>query len=197
MKILLLGAHLDDSELGCGGSIHKAIQQGHEVSVRILTDWNLPEAVLNAMNASNILGVKDFGVSDFPMREFYSVRSKILDYLLFLRNTINPDLVYTHSTGHNHQDHEVVSQESIRIFKHSSILGYNLPWNNIKSTTHQCFNEISQDNLEAKIQAIQCYTTEAHRTYMSPEYHKALAIIEGQKIGVKYAESFEVIRWKM
>lgn len=197
MKILVLASHCDDQELGCGASIHKSIKLGHEVFTRIFTHWNLEETKRHAEQASGILGVNDLKVLNYPIRNFDTVRAQILDYLHFLRSEIKPDLVYTHSTYDLHPDHSVISKEAIRIFKHSSILGYNLPWNNIKSTNHQVFNPLSEENIKAKCDAIKCYTTEQHRTYMSEEYQRAIAMVEGQKIGVKYAESFEVIRWIM
>lgn len=197
MKVLVLSPHTDDAELGLGGSIHKHVTKGDTVETIVFTDWNLPETKDQCIDAQFILGCHNVTVYDFVMGKFYEHRGKILQRLYEINQTQKPDFVYVPSGTDAHQDHQTIHQEAMRVFKHCSILGYNLPWNNITSTTHQCFNEISQENLEAKIKAIQCYTTESHRTYMSPEYHKSLAIIEGQKIGVQYAESFEVIRWKM
>lgn len=197
MKILVLASHCDDAELGCGGSIRKAIYEGHEVAVRIFTYWDIEETRQHAIEASNMLGVENIKVLSYPMRRFREVDGDILNFMHFLNREIKPDLVYTHSTAESHQDHQVISQESIRIFKHSSILGYNLPWNNIQETRQQVFNKLSEADIQAKCNAIKCYTTEAHRTYMSEEYQKAIAMVEGQKVGVKYAESFEVIRWIM
>lgn len=197
MRVLVLSPHTDDAELGLGGTIHKHTSKGDIVETYVFTDWNLPETKEQCIDAQFILGCHNVFFENYQMGKFHMDRSKILQRLYDIKRPQKYDLVYVPSSTDLHQDHEVISSESIRIFKHSSILGYNLPWNNIKSTQHQVFNEISDDDLQAKIAAIQCYKTEAHRTYMSRAYQTSLAIVEGQKIGVEYAESFEVIRWIM
>ena len=93
-----------------------------------------------------------------------------------------------------HQDHTTIANEGLRAFKKTSILGYELPWNNLTFTT-QSFISLSEENLAAKLKALDCYNSQKGRDYTSDEYIRSLAITRGIQIGIKYAETFEVIRW--
>ena len=93
-----------------------------------------------------------------------------------------------------HQDHTTIAQEGLRAFKKTSILGYELPWNNLNFST-QCFVKITELNLDRKLKALSCYESQKFRDYASEEYIRSLARTRGTQIGKKYAEVFEVIRW--
>ena len=70
-------------------------------------------------------------------------RADILEEIVKLRNKINPTLVLIPSPNDIHQDHQVIAAEGLRVFKKISVLGYELPWNNLNFTT-QCFNTINE-----------------------------------------------------
>jgi LmbE family N-acetylglucosaminyl deacetylase len=93
-----------------------------------------------------------------------------------------------------HQDHTTVAIEGLRAFKRTSILCYELPWNNLSFNT-QCFAHITADQLERKVNALTCYESQRHRVYLSPDFVRGLARTRGVQIGEQYAEAFEVQRW--
>ena len=121
-------------------------------------------------------------------------RSKILEEMVKMNSELSPDLVLLPSTNDTHQDHNVVSSEGFRAFKRTRILGYEAPWNNLTFVTN-CFVELEDRHLTAKISALECYKSQAHRDYSSESFVRSLAKVRGVQIGRPAAESFEMIRW--
>jgi LmbE family N-acetylglucosaminyl deacetylase len=146
--------------------------------------------------ALKILGVTDANIITFqyPVRHFTTHRQSILEDLIKLRSKINPDLVMLPNSHDIHQDHKVIHEEGIRAFKHTRIIGYELPWNNLE-VINNFHVEVKEQHLESKIQAIKSYKSQNFRTYSSREFFYGLATVRGLQINKKYAESFELIRW--
>lgn len=201
MKILCLSPHTDDSEFGAGGTIAKLIDKGHDIyyvafsacKQSVLKDF--PEDVLikEVQQATNQLGIKELRLFDYQVRTFDKYRQEILDKMIILRDEINPDYVFIPSKNDIHQDHSVIHNEAVRCFKHSSILAYEMPWNNLSFNT-TCFYSLTEGQLERKIKALFKYKSQYHRPYTNREFIESLARVRGVQAGVKYAETFEVIR---
>ncbi|CAN5668178.1 hypothetical protein BH10BAC5_BH10BAC5_14340 [soil metagenome] len=203
-KILVLAPHTDDGEFGCGGTIHKFVKMGREVFYAAFSTAeesvpsNLPRDILTTevTAATKVLGIKPdhLLLYKYRVRRFATERQEILEDLVKLNKDIKPDLVFMPSLNDLHQDHTTIANEGLRAFKKTSILGYELPWNNLTFTT-QSFISLSEENLVAKLNALDCYNSQKGRDYTSGEYIRSLAITRGIQIGIKYAETFEVIRW--
>jgi LmbE family N-acetylglucosaminyl deacetylase len=114
--------------------------------------------------------------------------------MIRLKNKLKPNLVFLPCSFDIHQDHKTIYEEGLRAFKYSSILGYEIPWNNLFFET-KSFVYLEQRHVDKKIDALKCYKSQANRSYANPEFIKSMAKARGTQIGVKYAESFEVIRW--
>lgn len=198
MKILVLAPHTDDAELGCGGVISK-MSVVHDVKVIAFSYAPLgPEYqsgnVADEFKASmEILNVVDAKVLDYSPRTFPQHRQKILDYLWTLRNDYMPDVVFVPMRGDIHQDHQVVTEEAIRAFKHNTIFGYEMPWNN-PTPSLNTFIHLSKANLLQKEKAIRQYKSQEGRVFFGDSYMSALARIRGGTAGTSYAEAFEAIR---
>lgn len=203
-RILVLAPHTDDGEFGCGASIAKHIENGDEVycvpfsSAEESLPPSFPKGILRKeiTSAMNILGVvkKNLILFKYKVRYLSYSRQEILEDLVKINKDISPELIYMPSLNDLHQDHITVANEGLRAFKKKSILGYELPWNNLNFTT-QCFNSINEDHLNKKLRALDCYNSQKGRLYVSKDFIRSLAITRGTQIGVKYAETFEVIRW--
>ncbi len=202
-RALVLAPHIDDVEFGCGGTISKLIEQGTEVMYIAFSDCkesiskDLPEDTLRSelINSIDAIGIerKNVKVLDFKVRYFYESRQKVLQELVDLRSEFKPDVIFTPSQADIHQDHKVITEECIRAFKHSTIFGYELPWNCL-SFSYDTLVSLDESNIIAKIKSINCYQSQAHRIYHSEEYIRAMAMTRGLKINVRYAEVFELIR---
>ena len=203
-KVLILAPHTDDGELGCGATVSKLIENGAEIyyaafSVcEISVPKGLPSNILEIelQKARKVLGIKkeNMFLYHYPVRTFPDHRQEILQDLIDIRNRINPDLVLMPNLHDIHQDHATIAQEGVRAFKNTTILGYEMLWNNL-SINNQVFIIVSEENVNKKIKAFGCYESQKFRNYANEEFIKSLAAMRGTQIGQKYAESFEVIRW--
>jgi LmbE family N-acetylglucosaminyl deacetylase len=203
-NILILAPHTDDGEFGCGGTISKYSENNVRVIYAAFSAAeqsvlpHLPTKILRkeVKSATAILGIRadDCLVFDFEVRKFPENRQNILDKMIELNKEYEPDLVFLPSTYDTHQDHLTIAQEGFRAFKKCSMLGYEVPWNNLTFKT-QCFIELTEVQLNKKIQSMYAYESQRHKNYASDEFIRSLAITRGVQIGKKYAETFEVIRW--
>jgi LmbE family N-acetylglucosaminyl deacetylase len=205
-RVLVLAPHIDDGELGCGGSISKFIEEGKEVyyaafsaAEKSVPAGYPPDTLKKELaRASEALGIPKSNVilHGYDVRNFSYHRQDILESLVKLRKDLQPTLVFMPSVNDLHQDHTVIAEEAMRAYKKDTILGYEMPWNNITFNT-VCFIPLEERHIEKKIAALRCYDTQKHRTYLSPEFVRSLAITRGTQIDRKFAEVFEVLRWIM
>lgn len=203
-NVLILAPHTDDGELACGATIAKLTEAGASVSyiafsiARESVPKHFPEDILKTelMKATNRLGIQKENVTilDYQVRRLSYFRQEILEDIIVVRKRIQPDLVLIPSLNDIHQDHSTVAQEGLRAFKNTTLLGYELIWNN-PTFNAQAFMRLDEIHVQKKIEALRQYESQAHRNYMGEEFVRAQLHTRGVQIGVKYAECFEVIRW--
>ena len=206
-QILVLAPHTDDAEFGCGGTVARFLEENKTIHYMVFSTaakslpTGLPEDTLEKeQNAAvRALGFSEadlerLRIFDFAVRTFPSRRQDILELLIVARNELNPDLVLLPSVHDIHQDHQTVAQEGLRAFKHTTVLGYELPWNNL-SFDNQAFVSLERRHIEAKAQALGCYASQRHRGYADPSHVWGWAQTRGISANRAYAEVFEVYRW--
>ncbi len=206
-RILVLGPHTDDGELGCGGLMAKRTRLGHEVFYAVFSHCarslskGQPSTILKdeVREAAGVLGLdpdKRLVLFDYDVRHFPQFRQNILEDLIALRADIAPDLVLCPSPNDVHQDHATISHEAIRAFKKQSILCYEEPWNNISFSTNS-FEFLEKEDLDTKLRALAAYKSQRHRPYFQEDVMRSLAVTRGAQIEGGFAEAFEVIRWML
>lgn len=204
-RVLVFAPHTDDGEIGCGGSIVKFLEIGKEVYyvafsiARTSAVQNgYPENILEieVKKAIKVLGIPESNLIlfDFPVRKFPEYRQDVLEEMVKLRKQIQPDLIFVPSLSDIHQDHQVVAQEGLRAFKRHSILGYEEPWNNVVFESRS-FVTLEKRHIEKKVEALKCYQSQRHRTYLSERAIWGMAELRGTQLEGGYAEAFEVLRW--
>lgn len=208
-NILILSPHTDDAELGCGGTISKFIREGKNIlwvafsTASESLPPNMPPDTLKKefTNVVHSLGLKDenFRTYNYRVRKLNEKRQEILEGLVDIRKSFSPDLVIGPSINDYHQDHQVVANEMIRAFKTSaSILSYELPWNHIEFRT-QFFVELEEEDIKKKQEMLKYYKSQfaVKRHYFTEDFVRGIACTRGTQVNEKYAESFEVIRWRI
>ncbi len=203
-RVLVLAPHTDDGEFGCGGTIAKFIEEGHEVAYAafsacqqsVLPQFPSDILITEVKAATKVLGIKSENLLlfDYDVRTFGYRRQDILDDLIKIRQDIKPDLIFMPDLQDVHQDHATIATEGLRAFKFSSILSYELPWNNLSFTTSS-FVHLDERHVQTKVNALNEYQSQAHRPYSDEDFLRSVARTRGVQIGTKYAEAFNIVRW--
>lgn len=202
-NILVLAPHTDDGELGLGGTIRHLIELGKKVTYVAFStaQQSVPEGFskdilkTEVKQATAKLGIpsENLIIYNYEVRKLGYVRQEILEELIRLRKSSDFDLVFIPSLHDIHQDHTTIAQEGLRAFKNTTLLGYELIWNNLTFNT-QCFIKLEKHHIEYKIEALKEYKSQGNRDYLSAEFIFSLAKARGVQAGCSYAEAFEVIR---
>jgi LmbE family N-acetylglucosaminyl deacetylase len=202
-RVLVLAPHTDDGEFGCGGTMARLVEDGADVryvafsiATRSLPEGFAPDTLAREVReATAELGIPEANltVHDFDVRTFPERRQEILELLIALWNEWAPDLVFQPSLHDVHQDHQTVAAEGLRAFKRTTILGYEIPWNNF-DFAYQAYFALETRHLERKVAALARYASQQHRRYANPDYAWNLARTHGINVNREYAEVFQVYR---
>jgi LmbE family N-acetylglucosaminyl deacetylase len=207
-NILAIGAHPDDIELGCSGTLKKFMAQGAHVDIVIARDDNAPkpsvqrsrETTLSEYQASQEMLEIEFVFMNNPLTddgrpilEWNNTNIEQMDRLIARKDY---DLIITHSPGDHHNDHVNtyrIVNSSLRRYQGEFWLMECCPYaNKNQQFTPTVFVDIS-DYIEDKINLVACYGSYFNDTLL--HNIKNLAGYRGQMLNVDYAEAFE-LRWK-
>ena len=203
-RVLVLAPHTDDGEFGCGGTMARLVDEGAEVryvafsiATKSLPEGFPPDTLAREVKeATAELGIPESAltVHDFEVRTFPERRQDILELLIRLWEEWQPDAVFQPSLHDVHQDHQVVAAEGLRAFKRTTVLGYEIPWNNF-DFAYQAYVALERSHLERKTAALAKYASQQHRRYADPEYIWNLARTHGVNVNRELAECFQVYRF--
>jgi N-acetylglucosamine malate deacetylase 1 len=203
----MLAPHTDDVELGCGGTIARFLEERGDIHVVVFSTAEksvpkgFPKTVLKDefYDSMFALGVKKnhLVVCNYEVRTLSYHRQEVLEDLVKLRKSIEPDMVFLPSGEDLHQDHQTVYNEGLRAFKDITLWGYELPWNTITFPSRG-FVTLKKRHIDKKWKALQAYKTQfaAKRPYFSLEYITGIAKVRGIQVKAEYAEAFDVVRTK-
>lgn len=206
-RVLFLGAHPDD-EFGCAGTLARLTEAG--ASVRVLTFADCADQIPDGFTvddltaewriACELLGVPREALTlwDVPNRHFPQHRQLIHDAIDQERRKAWQapyDLVLLPAPSDIHQDHATVAIEGIRVFKHTTVLGYELPMNLVNGSVARGYVRLEQRHVELKVRHAATYRSQAHRPYMAEAFVRGLAVVRGVQANAPAAEALEVVRW--
>lgn len=205
LKILAIGAHADDVEIGCGGMLLKHVAMGDEVCILTITDseYKVPNnghsrsaeiAKKEANKAAALIGAKLICLDKPSLNLLHNEQfSYEFDTII---NEVKPDIVLTHWGSDFHSDHAAVSMSSLRAARHvNEILLYRSNWYSTESEFNGNYYVNISEYVEKKIEVIGCY-----KSVLEPVDYSWLDFIriqneyEGLKIGAKAAECFSCIK---
>ena len=205
-NVYVLSPHTDDGELGAGGTIAKLNELGANIYYFAFStaEKSVPEGFnrnilkTEVLEATNELGIpkKNVCLYEYEVRKLSYFRQEILESLIYHREKIYPDLVLMPNLNDIHQDHMTISNEGLRAFKNTTILGYELIWNNLKFNTTS-YVGLNKKHIQKKINSLKKYKSQAQKSYFDSEFIFSLAKTRGTQFGVELAECFEVVRWKI
>lgn len=202
-RVLAIGAHTDDIELGCGAYLSRLRREGSDIMAAAFSRAELslgPDMAPDTLerefrNSMALLDITDrVHMGAIAVRDFPDHRQEILEELVRIKREFQPDLVITMNSKDTHQDHQVVHGESVRAFRGTTLLGYESPWNQRKSN-NDLFVEVQPEDVEMKIAMLGEYKSQAtlKRSYVDPEYVHSAATFRGYQGRLPLAELYEVI----
>ena len=212
MKILAIGAHLDDIEIACGGTLAKAAEAGHNVKVLIMSksgytnkEGNVQRsddvAVREGLNALHTLGIEDIEILDFPTKDI-PFSSDVVNAIDLRMSAYNPDVIFTHHPFDTHQAHEGVSKASIAAARRKNTVIFYDPitpsGRSYVAFKPHLYVDI-ESTLNKKIESLKCHTSEYNK-FGAEDWIEGVRCrcgFRGYEIGKKYAEAFEVLRIEM
>lgn len=197
--VLAIGAHPDDVELGCGGSLLRFHAAGSKVNAAVFSrceDETPTEPNLRRdefMAAARDLGLDKSLVFEFPNRQLPEHRFAIMAEMEKLQLDVAPDLVFIPFLDDPHQDHEIVAKAAIRTFRRrETVLQYEILRYGSHTFTPSLFIDIGA-TLERKVAVLRHYTSQfQRRAYFDEESFRSLARTRGAQSGYDYAEGFVV-----
>jgi len=197
-RVLFLGAHPDDIELGCGALLHHIVKQTEVLCVTLSDNQKNPD-LQNVKNehfeSMAVLGVakEKIVLGPFTTRVFPDARQEILEYFLSLRRDFKPDLIFVHSKQDVHQDHLTMTDEALRAFRGLTVLGFDVVRSSYGFFPHFLV-EVSEEDVNKKIEALSCYETYRDRYYFNSELTRSIMVRHGALAERRFAEGFDILR---
>jgi LmbE family N-acetylglucosaminyl deacetylase len=196
--VCFIGAHPDDIELGCGALIADIADQTNVVCVTLSDNQENPShnnLVQEYQASMGILGVKPENaiLHDFTTRRFQAARQEILEVMIGLKEQFHPEVVFVHTARDIHQDHKTITDEALRAFRGTTLLGFD-----VLRSSYGFFPdflvEVSEGGVQTKIRALKAYETYTDKYYFDENIIHATAIRHGALAERPFAEGFDILR---
>jgi LmbE family N-acetylglucosaminyl deacetylase len=196
LKILCLGSHSDDIEIGCGGTILRLLSGQQEIEVAWVVFGSSNKRDQEARDSAdrflvqakkkNVL-VKNFRDGFFPFEG-----AQIKDYFEELK-TVSPDLIFTHNRKDAHQDHRLIAELTWNTFRNHLILEYEIPKYDGDMGQPNLFVPLDQEICEKKVRYIvEAFETQRSKQWFGKDTFLALMRLRGMECVAPsgYAEAF-------
>ena len=197
LKALFLGAHSDDIELGCGGTILSLLEQGQELEVWWVVFAASPVRRLEAERSAEMFlrGAvkKETIVRDFKESFFPYIGSEIKTCFEELKRTISPDVVFTHFRDDLHQDHRLISELTWNTFRDHLILEYEIIKYDGGLGSPNVFVHLSEDVCAKKMKYLmENFQSQRSHQWFTEEAFRAILTLRGVESNSpsKFAEAF-------
>ena len=195
-RILILGSHCDDIELGCGATIYKHREEWETTCAVFMKHGdhiNYKNLCEVSHKSLSFLGANEIRHFDFPVNNHYQHRQKIWETLHSLDKEIQPEIVITQQPD-EHQDHETLYLETLRNFRKSSIISYRSSIRNCMNFEHHVFETLDRPHVNAKLDALKMYNMYTDKVYFKPENVESMLRVQGIYVEAEFAEIFGAIK---
>ncbi len=184
LKILCLGAHCDDIEIGCGGSLLRLLEErpGCEVEWVVLASTPTREAETRSSAAEFLAAAGRSRVAVESFRESYFPYdgAAVKDYFERLKANTSPDLIFTHHRHDQHQDHRVVAELTWNTFRDHLVAEYEIPKYEGDLGAPNLFVPLSRTIARRKVDLIlRHYRSQAGRTWFRADTFEAVLSLRG------------------
>ncbi|WP_227820368.1 PIG-L deacetylase family protein [Ramlibacter tataouinensis] len=197
-SLLFLGAHCDDIEIGCGGTILRLLGDLPQAQVTWVVFSSSSQREREARASASLFleqahGPKDVLVHQFRDGFFPHEGARIKDAFEALKKTVNPDLIFTHYRDDRHQDHRTISDLTWNTWRRHLILEYEIPKYDGDLGAPNCFVPLDRAACERKARLIcEQFQSERNKGWMTEDTFLALARLRGIECAAPggFAEAF-------
>jgi LmbE family N-acetylglucosaminyl deacetylase len=197
LDVLAVGAHADDIEIGCGGTLLRLIAEGRVASVRwvVLSADGRRAAEARSGATAFLQGVaaREISVHGFRDGYFPFVGAGIKDVFESLKAAGDPDLVLTHRREDRHQDHRLVAELTWQTFRDHLVLEYEIPKYEGESETANLYVDLGEDVCRRKVDLLrEAFPSQASRSWFDDDTFWGLLRLRGTECrsDSRYAEAF-------
>ena len=197
LRVLCLGAHSDDIEIGCGGTLLRLLRErpGSSVTWVVFASNEQRRGEAQRSAAAYLASVAGARVEIHGFRESYFpyVGAQIKDTFEQLKGSVTPDVVFSHRADDMHQDHRVIAELTWNTFRNNLILQYEIPKYEGDLGTPSVFVPLDRVTAERKVQLlVEHFPSQAHRTWFHPDTFHGLMTVRGVECNApeRRAEAF-------
>lgn len=197
LKILVLGAHCDDIEIGCGATIIKLLENNPNAEIYWLVFSSNPSRKIEASNSA-LDYLKDHKVHHIEINDFRNgffpyVASDIKEYFESIKQKFNPDVVFTHYIKDKHQDHRTIAELTWNTFRNNMILEYEIAKYDGDLSTPNFYSILSNGLASKKITMLmKHYNSQLEKHWFSEDLFYSIMRLRGIECAAEYAEGFHV-----
>lgn len=195
--VLCIGAHCDDIEIGCGGTLLKLADEYKDLSVKWIVfasnEVRKKEAQKSAEYFLENVKRADIEILSFNDGFLPSVWSEVKHQFEKIKSEVSPDLIFTHYRHDLHQDHRTLNELTWNTFRDHFILEYEILKYDGDMGNPNVFVSISNEILERKKQILlKCYESQLNKQWFDETLLTSLPRIRGvqSNSGTKFAEAF-------
>jgi LmbE family N-acetylglucosaminyl deacetylase len=196
-RILCLGAHSDDIEIGCGGAVLRLLEENPAAEVYWIVfgaaGQRKAEAVESANRFLENAQRKEIVTKEFRDGYFPHVGAEIKDCFEELKRTYRPDLILTHYREDLHQDHRLVSELTWNTFRNHLILEYEIVKYDGGLGSPNFFVPLTERIVQKKIQTIvDCFKSQRDKSWFTEDVFSSILRLRGVECNApdNYAEGF-------
>jgi LmbE family N-acetylglucosaminyl deacetylase len=196
-RILCLGAHSDDIEIGCGGTLLRLIREYSGVSVSWIVFGSSGERSQEAINSAQsfLRPVQDkkIIIKEFRDGFFPYIGAEIKDFFEQLKDEVSPDIIFTHYRQDLHQDHRLISELTWNSFRSHLILEYEIPKYDGDFGSPNLFVQLERKIADEKVNHILFQFSSQHRRHwFTADTFYSIMRLRGIESGSRfdYAEAF-------
>ena len=188
LKVLCLGAHCDDIEIGCGGTLLRLLSERPGSEVKWVVFSSVPERERETRASAEAFlaaaGRREVTVKQFRESYFPSAAASIKDEFEGLKAGEPPDLILTHHRRDEHQDHRVIAELTWNTFRNHFIAEYEIPKYEGDLGQPNLFVPIPSPVAEQKIDLLlRHYPSQAGRSWFRAETFRAVLSLRGIECG--------------
>jgi LmbE family N-acetylglucosaminyl deacetylase len=196
-RILCLGAHSDDIEIGCGGTILELLRTRRDLEFHWVVFSSGAEREREAYRSANLFlkgaAKKEVSVLDFrgSFLPFQGVEVK--EFFEGLKERFSPDLILTHTREDLHQDHRLINQLTWNTWRNHLILEYEIPKYDGDLGAPNVFVSFDQKIADRKVKnLLSCFKTQRDKHWFTKDLFQGLMRLRGMEANSpgKYAEAF-------